>query len=52
MEPSITLTLTASEVNVILAGLSELPAKYSVNLLAKIKTEAETQLKSKTETTE
>jgi hypothetical protein len=36
--------LTEQEVNTIIAGLSELPAKYSIELLMKIKIQCEEQL--------
>ena len=39
------LKLTEQEVNVVLAGLGELPAKHSIELIAKIKTTCESQIK-------
>jgi len=41
------LKLTEQEVNIILAGLGELPAKHSIDLIAKIKNECETQIEEK-----
>jgi len=41
------LKLTEQEVNIILAGLGELPAKHSIDLIAKIKSECETQIEEK-----
>jgi len=38
------LELTEQEVNVVLAGLGELPAKHSIELIAKIKTTCESQI--------
>ena len=38
------LTLDVNEVNVILAGLGELPAKVSINLIDKIRMQATAQL--------
>jgi hypothetical protein len=38
------LALTEQEVNIILAGLGELPAKHSLELIAKIKTTCESQI--------
>lgn len=37
--------LTEEQVNILLAGLAELPAKISIELIGKIKTECEAQLK-------
>jgi len=45
------LELTEKEVNTILAGLGELPAKHSIDLIAKIKSTCESQIE-KTETLE
>ena len=44
------LELTENEVNIILAGLGELPAKHSIELIAKIKSKCEAQIKKKNET--
>ena len=41
------LELTEQEVNIILAGLGELPAKHSIELIAKIKSECESQIEEK-----
>jgi len=41
------LKLTENEVNIILAGLGELPAKHSIELIGKIKSECESQIKDK-----
>jgi len=38
------LELTEQEVNIILAGLGELPAKHSIELIAKIKSDCESQI--------
>ena len=38
------LELTEQEFNIILAGLGELPAKHSIELIAKIKTTCESQI--------
>ena len=38
------LTLDVNEINVILAGLGELPAKVSINLIDKIRMQATAQL--------
>ena len=38
------LELTEQEVNVVLAGLGELPAKHSIELIAKIKNDCESQI--------
>jgi len=38
------LELTEQEVNIILAGLGELPAKHSIELIGKIKSECESQI--------
>lgn len=45
------LELTEKEVNIILAGLGELPAKHSIDLIAKIKSTCESQIE-KTENAE
>jgi hypothetical protein len=39
------LKLTEQEVNVVLAGLGELPAKHSIELIGKIKQSCESQIK-------
>ena len=41
------LKLTEQEVNIILAGLGELPAKHSIELISKIKSECESQIEEK-----
>ena len=38
------LELTENEVNIILAGLVELPAKHSIELISKIKSDCESQI--------
>jgi hypothetical protein len=38
------INLTEQEVNVVLAGLGELPAKHSIELIAKIKSDCESQI--------
>jgi hypothetical protein len=38
------LKLTENEVNIILAGLGELPAKHSIEIIAKIKSDCESQI--------
>lgn len=43
MTDTFTLTLTTQEVNAVLAGLAELPAKVSLGLILKIKEQAEKQ---------
>jgi hypothetical protein len=48
MEKKIILELTVQEVNTILAGLGELPAKLSMNLIAQIENTANGQLKEVT----
>lgn len=42
-ERSYTLTLTLTQVNTILGGLHELPAKYSISLIDSIKQQCEQQ---------
>ena len=42
-----TLELTLDEINIILAGLGELPAKQSINLIIKIQQQAQAQIKAK-----
>lgn len=44
------LELTEQEVNVVLAGLGELPAKHSIELIAKIKSDCESQIEANQET--
>jgi hypothetical protein len=44
--------LTENEVNIILGGLAELPAKISIELIAKVKAECEEQLKEQKESEE
>ena len=39
--------LTLDELNVILLGLGELPAKQSINLIIKIQQQAQAQIKAK-----
>lgn len=41
------LKLTENEVNIILAGLGELPAKHSIELIGKIKNECDKQIEEK-----
>ena len=41
------LKLTEQEVNIILAGLGELRAKHSIELIGKIKSECESQIEEK-----
>ena len=43
------LKLTEQEVNVVLAGLGELPAKHSIELIAKIKQSCESQIEQQKE---
>ena len=43
------LELTEEEVNIVLAGLGELPAKHSIDLISKIKTTCESQIEPKQE---
>jgi len=38
------INLTEQEVNLVLAGLGELPAKHSIELIAKIKSDCESQI--------
>jgi len=45
MEKKITLELTIAETNLILAGLGELPAKSSMELISKIMQSSNEQLK-------
>ena len=40
----VTLNLTVGEVNLVLGGLGELPAKLSINLIEKIRMQATAQL--------
>ena len=40
------LKLTEQEVNIILAGLGELPAKHSIELIGKIKQSCESQIEA------
>lgn len=42
----ITLNLTVEEVNLILAGLHELPAKVSINLIMKLQAEGQKQFEA------
>ena len=44
MEPVINLDFTVEELNLILKGLGELPAKDSMHMIAKIQQEAGKQL--------
>ena len=41
------INLTEQEVNLVLAGLGELPAKHSIDLISKIKTTCESQIEPK-----
>ena len=43
-EPIITLTLTPAEVNIILAGLLELPAKVSLDVIGRVKQQGDAQM--------
>ena len=43
---SVTLELTLDEVNVVLAGLGELPAKASIAVIDKVRAQAVSQLQS------
>lgn len=43
-EKQITLSLSVEEVNLVLAGLAELPAKVSMNLISKVGNQAQGQL--------
>jgi hypothetical protein len=45
-----TINLTETEVNLVLAGLSELPAKHSIDLILDIKSTCEAQIEPKQET--
>jgi len=51
-EPIITLLFRVEEVNLILKGLSELPAKESMDLILKITREAQEQLTPKRDDTD
>jgi len=42
----VTLELTVDELNVVLAGLGELPAKTSIGLIDKIRVDASKQLQA------
>ena len=44
------LELTEQEVNVVLAGLGELPAKHSIELIGNIKQSCESQIEANQET--
>lgn len=43
-EKQVTLSLSVEEVNLVLAGLAELPAKVSMNLISKVGNQAQGQL--------
>lgn len=43
-EKQITLSLSVEEVNLVLAGLAELPAKVSMSLISKVGNQAQGQL--------
>ncbi len=43
-EVKVAFTFTVDEVNKILAGLGELPAKFSHDIINRVKTEAESQI--------
>jgi hypothetical protein len=45
-EVTVSLTLTISEVNTIIAGLDEIPHKFSRGLIDKISTQAREQLQT------
>lgn len=44
-----TITVTEQEAQIILNGLGELPAKFSIELILKLKQQFEQQIKEKTE---
>lgn len=44
-EKTITLTLTPQDVNIILAGLLELPAKVSLDVIGRVKQQGDEQMK-------
>jgi hypothetical protein len=43
-EPKVTLTLDVNELNLVLAGLQELPHKFSAAIINKIMAEAQKQV--------
>lgn len=45
-DKTITLELTVNEINVLMAGLGKLPLEVSVDLWAKIKSQAEAQFQA------
>lgn len=45
-DKTITLTLTPQDVNIILAGLLELPAKVSLEVIGRVKAQGDEQMKS------
>lgn len=49
MEKKVTLTLTVDQVNLVLAGLGELPAKMSKGLIDQVLAESKAQLEQTTE---
>ena len=44
---TVTLELSLDEVNVVLAGLGELPAKTSLNVIDKVRSQAVSQMQKK-----
>lgn len=44
-DKTITLTLTPQDVNIILAGLLELPAKVSLEVIGRVKQQGDKQMK-------
>ena len=44
-DKTITLTLTPQDVNIILAGLLELPAKVSLDVIGRVKQQGDEQMK-------
>ena len=45
-DKKLTLELTVNDINIIMAGLGKLPLEVSVDLWAKIKTQAEAQFQA------
>lgn len=43
-DKTITLTLSANDVNIILAGLLELPAKVSLDVIGRVKQQGDAQM--------
>lgn len=46
-DKTITLTLTPQDVNIILAGLLELPAKVSLDVIGRVKQQGDAQMQAK-----